>query len=119
MAEQQMMVPLETYLKSGLHIGTKYRTKYMEPFIYKVRPDGLAVLNIQVINQRLQQITQFLSRFAPEEILIVGKRENASWTFAYASSAEHFPIARSHSHGDNAGHCPEQRLAHDAVFARS
>ena len=81
MAEQQpqdqdFLVPLETYLKVGLHIGTKFRTKYMESFIYKVRPDGLAVLNIQKINQRINIASQFLSQYEPQDILVIGRREN-------------------------------------------
>ncbi len=75
-SQQQLLVDLDVYLKSGLHIGTKYKTKYMEPFIYKIRPDGLSVLNIEAIDKRIALVTKFLSRFKPEEILIVGKREN-------------------------------------------
>ncbi|MAG45501.1 MAG: 30S ribosomal protein S2 [Nanoarchaeota archaeon] len=78
MAEEEFLVPLETYLKAGLHIGTKYKTKYMEPFIYKVRGDGLSILNIQEINKRIDILTKFLAQYEPEEILIVGRREN-SW----------------------------------------
>ena len=74
--EQQFLVPLDTYLKAGLHIGTKFRTKYMAPFIYKIRPDGLAVLNIQEINRRIDLVTKFVSKFSPKEVLVVGKREN-------------------------------------------
>jgi len=76
MAEEQFLVPLEQYLKVGLHIGTKYKTKYMESFIYKVRPDGLVVLNIQKINERLKLAANFLSQFEPEDILVVCRREN-------------------------------------------
>ena len=76
-SQQNLLVPLETYLKSGLHIGTKYRTKYMEPFVYKIRPDGLAVLNIQTINERLTTLSKYLAGFEPEAILVIGKRENA------------------------------------------
>ena len=76
MPEQQFLVPLDQYLKVGLHIGTKFRTKYMEPFIYKVRPDGLAVLNIQKIDQRIATVAKFLARYAPEDILVVCRREN-------------------------------------------
>src|SRR3989338_8045528 len=56
MAEEQevFLTPLENYLKVGLHIGTKFRTKYMAPFIYKVRPDGLAVLNVKKIDERIE-----------------------------------------------------------------
>ena len=81
MAEENFLVPLETYLKAGLHIGTKYKTKYMEPFIYKVRADGLSILNIQEINKRIEVLAKFLSRYEPGEILIVGRREN-SWKAA-------------------------------------
>ena len=48
----------------------------MEPFIYKIRPDGLAVLNIKEVNKRIELASKFISRFAPEEILIVCRREN-------------------------------------------
>ena len=45
MADEQLLVPIDQYLKAGIHIGTKFRTKYMDNFIYKTRPDGLYVLN--------------------------------------------------------------------------
>ena len=75
-SEEKFLVPLEKYLKVGLHIGTKYRTKYMEPFIYKIRPDGLAVLNVQKINERIDIASKLLSHYEPETILVVGRREN-------------------------------------------
>ncbi|MBI2668129.1 30S ribosomal protein S2 [Candidatus Woesearchaeota archaeon] len=74
--EQQLLVPLDLYLKVGLHIGTRYKTKYMEPFIYKIRPDGLAVMNIQRIDERIGIASKFLSRYEPNDILIVCRREN-------------------------------------------
>lgn len=77
MAEQtQLLVPLDTYLKSGIHIGTKFHSAYMESFIYKIRPDGLAILNVQALDKRLAAVAKFLSQYKPEEILVVGKREN-------------------------------------------
>ena len=48
----------------------------MKPFIYKVRPDGLAVLNIQKVNERIQLAAIFLSQYNPEDILVVCRREN-------------------------------------------
>ena len=76
MTEEELLVPLDQYLKVGLHIGTKYRTKYMEPFIYKVRPDGLAVLNVQKINDRIKLAGRLLANYKPEDILVVCRREN-------------------------------------------
>ena len=79
MAEaEQFLVPQDVYLKAGIHIGTKFRTKYMEQFIYKTRPDGLSVLNLQKIDERLRHAANFLSSYKPDEVIIVGKREN-SW----------------------------------------
>src|SRR3989338_1107641 len=76
MAEDQFLVPTDEYLKAGIHIGTKFKTKYMENFIYKTRPDGLSVLNLEKIDQRLRVAANFLVQYEPEDILIVSRREN-------------------------------------------
>ena len=78
MAEEQevFLTPLENYLKVGLHIGTKFRTKYMAPFIYKVRPDGLAVLNVKKIDERIEIAAKFLAQYDTKDILVVCRREN-------------------------------------------
>lgn len=76
MAEEELLVPQDAYLKAGIHIGTKFRTKYMANFIYKTRGDGLSVLNLQKINERLKVAANFLSNYEPEEILVVSRREN-------------------------------------------
>jgi len=78
MTEEQLLVPLDMYLKAGLHIGTKYKAKDMEGFVYKVRTDGLAVFNVQKIDERIGTVAKFLAQFKPDEILVVGRREN-SW----------------------------------------
>ncbi len=76
MTDEQFLVPTDLYLKSGIHIGTKFRTKYMEQFIYKTRPDGLSVLNLQKIDERIKIIANFLAGYNPEDILVVSRREN-------------------------------------------
>ena len=77
MVEEKFLVPTDEYLKSGIHIGTKFKTRYMENFIYKTRPDGLSILNLQKIDERLNIAAKFLAQYNPEEILIVGRRESA------------------------------------------
>ena len=74
--EEKFLVPQDTYLKSGIHIGTKFRTKYMDQFIYKTRPDGLSILNLQKIDKRIGLAANMLANYAPEDILIVSRREN-------------------------------------------
>ena len=77
MTEEKFLVPTDEYLKSGIHIGTKYKTKYMEKFIYKTRPDGLSVLNLQRIDERIAIAAKFLATYNPEDIMVVGRRESA------------------------------------------
>src|SRR3989344_2598316 len=77
MAEQkEMLVPVELYLRAGIHIGTKFKSAYMEPFIYKIRPDGLFILNLEKVDERIGLAAKMLSHYAPEDILIVSRREN-------------------------------------------
>ncbi len=94
MTDEELLIPNEDYLKSGIHIGTKFRTKYMENFVYKTRPDGLSVLNIKQIDSRIKLAAQLLSHFEPEDILIVSRRENG-WRpvrmFEKATNAKCFP----------------------------
>lgn len=93
MADQSFLVPQEKYLKSGIHIGTKFKTKYMAPFIYKTRPDGLSVLNLQKIDERIKVAAKLLSSFNPEDILISCRRENgwkAAKAFARATGVNVF-----------------------------
>lgn len=84
-AQTNLLVPLDEYLKAGIHIGTKYKTKYMEPFIYKCRPDKLLVLNVESIDQRLKLAANFISKYNAEDIVIVCRRENG-WKAAKAFS---------------------------------
>jgi len=76
LGEEELLVPNDEYLKAGIHIGTKFKTKYMEKFIYKTRPDGLNVLNIKEIDGRIRVLARFLKNYAPEEVLVVSRREN-------------------------------------------
>jgi len=76
MTEDKFLVARDVYLKSGIHIGTKFRTAYMEQFIYKTRPDGLSVLNLQKIDERIKIAAAFLAQYDPKDVLIICRREN-------------------------------------------
>ncbi len=76
MTEDKLMAPLDDYLKAGIHIGTKNRNKDMANFIYKVRSDGLSIFNVDEINKRINIASEFISKYSPEDILIVCRREN-------------------------------------------
>lgn len=76
MVEETLLIDTNEYLKSGIHIGTKFKTKYMASFIYKTRPDGLSVLNLQKIDERIKIAAKFLAQYEPQDILLVGRRES-------------------------------------------
>ena len=73
---EEALVPTDEYLKVGIHIGTKFRTKAMQPFIYKVRNDSLSVLNVQKIDERIRCAAKLISKYEPQDILVVSRREN-------------------------------------------
>lgn len=74
--EETQAMPVDDYLKVGLHIGTKFRTKSMQPFIYKLRPDGLNVLNMQRITERIELAAKMIAHYNPDDVLLVCRREN-------------------------------------------
>ncbi len=75
MATQQLaLASLQDYLASGVHIGTYICTKDMRPFVYKVRPDGLYVLDLKKVDERIRIAARFLARFDPQLILAVSSR---------------------------------------------
>lgn len=76
-----MLIPLEEYVKSGIYLGTKVVTPNMKPFVYRRRADGLAIFNTDLIDEKLKEGMEYLSKFEPENIIVVCKRP-AGWKAA-------------------------------------
>jgi len=76
--EGNLLIPLEDYIKSGIHLGTKVITAQMKPYIFRRRADGLAILNTNQIDARIRIAAAFLAQYAPEKIVVSCKRE-AGW----------------------------------------
>ena len=72
---EDLLVPEDTYLTSGVHIGTQQKSASMKPFIFKVRTDGLYVLDIKQTDTRLRAAAKFLAKYPPERILVVAARQ--------------------------------------------
>jgi len=64
-AEDGLLMPRDTLLSAGIHIGTRMKTGDMEQFIYRVRPDGLFVLDVKKTDDRIRVAAKFLARFEP------------------------------------------------------
>jgi len=78
---EELLIPKQDYLSAGIHIGMKSRTKDMKKFVYKVREDGLAVLDLKTLDERLRVAAKFLAD--KKKILVVGRKLNS-----------HFPIKK-------------------------
>ena len=78
---EDMLIPLDDYVKSGIYLGTRVVTPKMKPFVYRRRADGLAIFNTDLIDERLKEGVAFLSKFDPKDVIVACKRQ-AGWKAA-------------------------------------
>jgi small subunit ribosomal protein S2 len=71
----ELLIPEDTYLTSGVHIGTQQKSASMRRFVYKVRFDGLHVLDVRQTDQRIRYAARFLARIPAEKVLAVSQRQ--------------------------------------------
>lgn len=72
--EEELLLPRDTLLSAGIHIGTRMKTRDMTQFIYRVRPDGLFVLDVKKTDDRIRAAAKFLARFEPQKIAAAAAR---------------------------------------------
>ncbi len=71
----ELLIPEDTYLTSGVHIGTQQKSASMRRFVYKVRFDGLHVLDVRETDRRIRLAANFLARVPADRILAVSQRQ--------------------------------------------
>ena len=71
----ELLIPEDTYLTSGVHIGTQQKSASMRRFVYKVRFDGLHVLDVRETDRRIRIAAKFLAQFPADRILVVSQRQ--------------------------------------------
>ena len=69
-----LLLPQEVLLSAGVHIGTRVKTKDMLPYIYKVRPDGLFVLDMEKMNERIKVAAKFLARMDMSKVVVASSK---------------------------------------------
>ncbi len=70
----ELLLPIDDLLSAGIHIGTRVKTKNMRQFIYRVRPDGLFVLDVKKTDDRIRFASKFIARFDPSKVVVVSSR---------------------------------------------
>ena len=73
----EFLVPQEKFLEAGAHIGTRNKNGGMKEFIYKVRDDGLHVLDLKKLNERLKAAASLLASIDKTSVFIVSNKDNA------------------------------------------
>jgi len=73
--EPTMMVSEEIYMTSGVHIGTRQKTADIKEFIYKVRNDGLYIIDVKKTDERIKAAAKFLAKYDPSKVLAVSVRQ--------------------------------------------
>lgn len=76
-SNKELLVSENEYLNAGVHIGTKQKSEDMRKFAFKIRNDGLWVLNVEETDRRIRLAAKFLSRFGSDRILVVAARQYA------------------------------------------
>lgn len=71
----ESLVPEDQYLSCGIHIGTQQKNADMKEFIYRVRNDGLFVLDVKKTDERLRAAARLIAKYPPERVLFVSARQ--------------------------------------------
>ena len=74
MSEEELLANQNDYLEAGIHIATKTKSPGMKKFIYKVREDGLYLLDLKTIDTRVRVAANMVSRYEPREIVVTASR---------------------------------------------
>lgn len=74
-ADVEQLADMDQYLSSGVHIGTRQKTGAMRPYIYRVRPDGLYVLDVRKTDERIRLSARLIAKFEPEKVIAVSARQ--------------------------------------------
>jgi small subunit ribosomal protein S2 len=86
-----MLIDKEEYLSAGVNIGMRRKVQDMEPFIYRVKKNKLAIINLDESDNRIETGATFLSKYDPEDILVISRKEaghKSIVTFAEATGAQ-------------------------------
>ena len=73
--DSSYLVPIDEYLASGVHIGTQQKTKDMMKYVYRVRTDGLYVLDIHATNEKIIAASKLIAKYDINRILVVSSRQ--------------------------------------------
>ncbi len=67
----------DVYLGAGVHIGTRVKSGGMREYIYRTREDGLHVIDLKRLDERVGEVAKLLSGYEASKVFVVGGKANA------------------------------------------
>src|SRR5271155_824570 len=77
-SDEKMVIPQlseKALLATGIRIGTQVRTKSMEQFTTRPRPDGLHIIDYSKTLQRIDIAGKFISFVGPQNVVVYTSRD--------------------------------------------
>ncbi|MGI0100366.1 MAG: 30S ribosomal protein S2 [Candidatus Micrarchaeaceae archaeon] len=74
MSDDELLTNQNDYLEAGIHIATKSKSPGMKKFIYKVREDGLYLLDLKTIDNRIKIAAKMIAAYEPKDIVVTASR---------------------------------------------
>lgn len=65
----------KTLISTGIRIGTTVKTRYMEGYIARSRPDGLHLIDLNKTLNRVEVAGKFIARFTPAKVVVYTARD--------------------------------------------
>ncbi|MFI5412905.1 MAG: 30S ribosomal protein S2 [Candidatus Micrarchaeales archaeon] len=73
-SQLQLLVNQNDYLEVGVHIATKVKSAGMKRFIYKVREDGLYLLDLKTIDNKIRVAANMIAMYDPKDVVVTASR---------------------------------------------
>ena len=64
-------------LSTGIRVGTAIKTKFMLPFITNTSPEGLYILDLDIIMKRIDTAVTFVKKFDISRVIVCSGRSYA------------------------------------------
>ncbi|MDE1865168.1 MAG: 30S ribosomal protein S2 [Candidatus Micrarchaeota archaeon] len=71
---EELLTNQNDYLEAGIHIATKSKSPGMKKFIYKVREDGLYLLDLKTIDDRIKDAAKMVASYEPGSVVVTASR---------------------------------------------
>ena len=92
MTEEELLIERDQYLANGVHIGTRSTHVDMDEYIFRVKKNQLAVLNLDKTDQQIREAAEMLSDYEPDTVLTVGRKEEARMALESFEEATGFNV---------------------------